>query len=149
MIFFRTLLLGLVTGSVYALASTGLVLTYKTSGILNLGYGGIALFTTFIHWNFTIQFGWPVWLSAFGAVFLIAPMIGVLLDTQLFRSIEGQPIVIGLMCTVGLFVLFEGIVFRIWHGYTVEVPSLFPRTPVTILGVTVGLDGLIVLAVST
>ncbi|MFY9587654.1 MAG: ABC transporter permease [Actinomycetota bacterium] len=149
MIFFRTLLLGLVTGSVYALASTGLVLTYKTSGILNLGYGGIALFTTFIHWNFTIQFGWPVWLSAFVVVFLIAPMIGVFLDTQLFRRIEGQPIVIGLMCTVGLFVLFEGIVFRIWHGYTVEVPSLFPRTPVTILGVTVGLDGLIVLGVST
>lgn len=149
MILFRTLLLGLVTGSVYALASTGLVLTYKTSGILNLGYGGIALFTTFIHWNFTIQFGWPVWLSAFVVVFLIAPMIGVFLDTQLFRRIEGQPIVIGLMCSVGLFVLLEGVVFRIWHGQTVEVPSLFPRTPVEIFGVSVGKDGLIVLAIST
>lgn len=149
MIFIRTLLLGLVTGSVYALASTGLVLTYKTSGILNLGYGGIALFTTFIHWQFTIGFGWPVWLSAFVVVFLFAPLIGIFLDTQLFRRIEGQPIVIGLMVTVGLFVLFEGIVFRIWHGVTVEVPSLFPRTPVEILGVSVGMDGLIVLGIST
>lgn len=149
MVFFRTLLLGLVTGSVYALASTGLVLTYKTSGILNLGYGGIALFTTFIHWQFTIEFGWPVWMSAFIVVFLIAPMIGVFLDTQLFRRIEGQPIVIGLMVTVGLFVLFMGVVFRIWHGVTVEVPSLFPRTPVEIFGVTVGKDALIVLGIST
>jgi branched-chain amino acid transport system permease protein len=149
MIFLRTLLLGLATGSVYALASTGVVLTYKTSGILNLGYGGIALFTTFIHYTLTIEQGWPVWLSAFVVVFLIAPMLGVFLDTQLFRRIEGQPIVIGLMVTVGLFVLFEGIVFYIWHGVTVEVPSLFPRTPVTLLGVTVGSDGLIVLAIST
>jgi branched-chain amino acid transport system permease protein len=149
MIFFRTLILGLVTGSVYALASTGLVLTFKTSGILNLGYGGIALFTTFIHYTFTIEHGWPVWLSAFVVVFLIAPMIGVFLDTQLFRRIEGQPIVIGLMSTVGLFVLCMGVVFYIWNGVTVEVPSLFPRTPVDILGVTIGLDGLIVLGIST
>jgi branched-chain amino acid transport system permease protein len=149
MIFLRTLILGLVTGSVYALASTGLVLTYKTSGILNLGIGGIALFTTFVHWNLTIGHGWPVWLSAIVVVLVFAPLIGIVLDTQLFRRIEGQPIVIGLMCTVGLFVLFSGIVAKIWHGQTVEIPSLFPRSPVKFFGVTVGLDGLIVLGIAT
>ena len=32
---------GLLTGTVYRLAASGLVLTFKTSGIFNFGYGAI------------------------------------------------------------------------------------------------------------
>ena len=32
---------GLVTGTVYGLAGTGLVLTFKTSGIFNFGHGAV------------------------------------------------------------------------------------------------------------
>ena len=56
-IFLRTVFIGVVTGSVYALASTGLVLTYRTSGVLNLGYGALAVFTTFIHWQLAVPVG--------------------------------------------------------------------------------------------
>ena len=144
----RTAILGLVTGSIYSLASVGLVLTYKTSGILNFGFGALAMFTTFIHWQFTIKYGMPVWLSALLVVFIIAPLIGVFLDTQLFRRIEGQPVVIGVIVTVGLFVLFQGLVGYIWGGTSIGVPSLFPRTPINIPGGgTIGLDGLLVLVV--
>src|ERR1041384_4112045 len=147
-IIIRTALLGLVTGSIYSLASVGLVLTYKTSGILNFGFGALALFTTFIHWQFTIKYGMPVWLSALIVVLIIAPLIGVFLDTQLFRRIEGQPVVIGVIATVGLFVLFQGLVGYIWGGSSIGVPSLFPRTPINIPGgATIGLDGVLVLAV--
>ena len=51
----------LANGSVYALAATGVVLIYKTTRILNLGYGALALFTTFIYWQFTVVWGWPLW----------------------------------------------------------------------------------------
>src|SRR5436190_3054616 len=145
-VFIRTALLGLVTGSIYSLASVGLVLTYQTSGILNFGFGALAQFTTFLHWQFTIGYGWPVWASALLVVLVIAPLIGVFLDTQLFRRIEGQPVVIGVIATVGLFVLFQGLVGSIWNGRSIGVPSLFPRTPIKIPGgATIGLDALLVL----
>ena len=148
-VFLRTVLIGLVTGSIYALASTGLVLTYKTSGILNLGYGGLALFTTFIHWHFTIEWGWPIWLSAMVVVLVIAPMIGVFLDMTLFRRLEGQPIVIGVIATVGLYVLLLGIVFVVFGSETREVVNLFPTSNVKIPGgATIGVDRLLVLAVA-
>ena len=35
-------LAGLTVGSVYALAGSGLVLTFKTSGIFNFGHGALA-----------------------------------------------------------------------------------------------------------
>ena len=47
-------------------------------------------------------------------ILLIAPAIGFFLDAQLFRRIEGQPIVIGVIATVGLTVLLQGIVFALW-----------------------------------
>ena len=42
-IFLHTTLLGLATGSIYAMSATGLVLTYKTSGIFNFAHGGIGM----------------------------------------------------------------------------------------------------------
>ena len=145
----RTILLGLANGSVYALAATGVVLIYKTTRILNLGYGALALFTTFIYWQFTVNWGWPLGLSALIVVLVIAPAIGFFLDSQLFRRIEGQPIVIGVIATVGLTVLLQGIVFAIWSSDTQTVPSLFPTTSIDIVGgATLGLDQLLILAVA-
>jgi branched-chain amino acid transport system permease protein len=148
-IFLHTTLLGLATGSIYAMSATGLVLTYKTSGILNLGYGALAMFTTIIYWQFAIKYGLPPWLSAVIVVLVIAPMIGVFLDTQLFRRLEGQPPVIGVMATVGLIVLLQGVVFDIWGTEAKEIPSLFPRRAVHIPGAgTIGLDAILVLIVA-
>ena len=131
------------------MSATGLVLTYKTSGILNLGYGALAMFTTIIHWQFTIGYGIPVWISALIVVLVIAPMIGVFLDTQIFRRIEDQPRVIGVMATVGLIVLLQGVVFNIWGTSAKEVPSLFPKRPISIPGGgTIGLDAILVLVVA-
>ena len=36
------IVVGITSGSIYALAATGLVLTYKTSGIFNFAHGGVA-----------------------------------------------------------------------------------------------------------
>lgn len=145
-IFLHTTLLGLATGSIYAMSATGLVLTYKTSGILNLGYGAIAMFTTVIYWQFSVRYGLPPWLAALIVVFVIAPLIGIFLDTQLFRRLEGQPPVIGVMATVGLIVLLQGIVFRVWGTEAKEIPSLFPHRAVHIPGSgAIGLDAILVL----
>jgi ABC-type branched-subunit amino acid transport system permease subunit len=149
-IFVRTVLLGLVTGSVYALASTGLVLTYKTSGILNFGYGAIAVFTSFVYWQLTAGWSWPVGLAAAVVILIVAPLLGVVLETQLFRRIEGQPQIIGVIATIGLFVLLQGLVLLIWGGETrANVPSLFPAGSVKLLGIAkVGKDQLGVLLVA-
>lgn len=136
-VFIRTLILGIVSGSVYALASVGLVLTYKTSGVLNFGYGSIALFTSYIHWSLIEGWHLPVWLSAVIVVGIVAPLIGAFLDTAVFRGIEGQPQIISVIATVGIFVLFEGLVYLFWNGTSHRVPSLFPGGVVHLPGGTI------------
>lgn len=154
-ILIRTIILGLVSGSVYALASTGLVLTYKTSGILNFGYGAVAVFTSYVYWTFTVQWGWPVWPAALVVCLVVAPLLGIFLDTQLFRRIEGQPQIIGVIATVGLFVLLTGLAGLIWGGPSGNaaksyVPSLFPQGTVPLFGgARIAIDQLGVLGVAT
>jgi branched-subunit amino acid ABC-type transport system permease component len=148
-IFLRTLLLGIVTGSVYALASTGLVLTFRTSGVLNFGYGALAMFTTFVHWQFTVTWGWPVVVSALVVLLVVAPLIGLFLDTQLFSRIQGQPMVISIIATVGLTVLLQGLVYVIWGADSRPVPSLFPQGTIGLPGgANIGTDQVAILIVA-
>ena len=42
---------GLAIGSIYSIASVGLVVTYTTSGIFNFADGAIGMFATFIYWQ--------------------------------------------------------------------------------------------------
>ena len=41
---------GLVTGAVYGIAASGLVLTYTTSGIFNFAQGAIAMLAAYAYW---------------------------------------------------------------------------------------------------
>ena len=40
---------GLAIGSIYSIASVGLVVTYTTSGIFNFAHGAIGMFAAFIY----------------------------------------------------------------------------------------------------
>ena len=56
------IVLGAVSGAVYGLAGVGLVLTYKTSGILNFAHGAIAAVGAFAFYALYVQchLPWPV-----------------------------------------------------------------------------------------
>ena len=58
-------ILGLVTGAVYGIAASGLVLTYTTSGIFNFAQGAMAMLAAFTYWQFRYGWNWPAPLALF------------------------------------------------------------------------------------
>jgi hypothetical protein len=60
--FFTYVVLGLITGSVYAIAGSGLVVTYTTSGIFNFAHGAIGMVMAFVFWQLSVDWGLPTWL---------------------------------------------------------------------------------------
>jgi branched-chain amino acid transport system permease protein len=50
---------GIVTGSIYAVAASGLVVTYTTSGIFNIAHGAIGMLMAFTYWELRINHDWP------------------------------------------------------------------------------------------
>ncbi len=58
------LVIGLASGSIYAIAAMGLVVTYKTSGVFNFAHGAVGMIATFIFYSLRVDAGLPTWLAA-------------------------------------------------------------------------------------
>ena len=50
-------ILGIITGAIYAVAASGLVVTYTTSGIFNFAHGAIGMMAAFIYWELRVNRG--------------------------------------------------------------------------------------------
>ncbi|MEU9880944.1 ABC transporter permease subunit [Streptomyces phaeochromogenes] len=71
------LLLGLGAGSLTALSALGLVLMYRSSGVVNFATGGIGMACSYVFWDLTRNAGWSALLAGSAAV-LVGAALGVL-----------------------------------------------------------------------
>ena len=72
--------IGLTAGSIYGLAGTGLVLTYKTSGVFNFAYGAIAAVAAFFMYFLWQRQGVDWRIAAAISVLVLGPLMGLLLE---------------------------------------------------------------------
>jgi branched-chain amino acid transport system permease protein len=134
---------GLGFGGVYALAALGLVLIFKTSGVVNFAFGAMATVVTLILWSALRRAGVALgvaWLVAMAA----ALVIGALCEVGLLRRVERSPILIQIVLTLGLLLLVEGLAGLLW-GYTPKaVPQVLNGAPLTIFSFVIGRDQLFI-----
>jgi branched-chain amino acid transport system permease protein len=72
-LFLRYLLNGVGNGAVYAAVALALVLIFRTTGLLNLAQGEMALFSTYLGWKLTVGLGVGVALPFFTLDFEVGP----------------------------------------------------------------------------
>lgn len=139
---------GLVTGSVYALAALGLVLTYRTTGLFNFAHGAIGMAVAYAFFQMRTEWGWPTWLSLVLALVVFAPLVGVAIDRWLFGALQDASQAAKVVVTVGLLLLLQGGIEAIFGAQPQQVAPFLPTGTVKIVGVHVGYDQLIVVAAS-
>ncbi|HEX4090545.1 MAG TPA: ATP-binding cassette domain-containing protein [Trebonia sp.] len=133
--FLPFIVIGLATGAVYGLAGLGLVLTYKTSGIFNFGYGAVAALVSFCAF-FLNSHGLPWGAAAAISLLVFAPLCGLLLELMA-RSLTGASETIKVVATVGL-ILIVASVATIWYPTNPPTfPNFLPQSSVRMLGVNV------------
>jgi branched-subunit amino acid ABC-type transport system permease component len=76
----QLILAGIFAGSVYAIGGTGIVLTYKATGVFNLAHFTIGLFAAYMLWQMNGVWGLPLWIAAPFVLIVVGPGIGVLLE---------------------------------------------------------------------
>jgi branched-chain amino acid transport system permease protein len=137
---------GLATGSIFASMALALVLIYRSMNVINFAQGEMAMFTTFIAWEF-MQHGVPIWLAIIATI-VIAFVGAVALERFIIRPVEGAPPLTIVIVTLGLLITFNGLAGWIW-GYVVKAfPSPFPSTPIQVAGVGFSAQDLGVIGVS-
>ncbi|MFI5045667.1 MAG: ATP-binding cassette domain-containing protein [Acidimicrobiia bacterium] len=116
------IVIGLTTGAVYGLAGLGLVLTYKTSGIFNFGFGAVAALAAFVFYYLYVDEGmaWP--LAALITVGVFAPAVGIAMELM-GRALTGASEKLKVVATVGLILVVIAI-GQFWHEIN---PPSFPH----------------------
>jgi branched-subunit amino acid ABC-type transport system permease component len=132
-------ILGLVLGSVYAIAASGLVLTYTTSGIFNFAHGAQAMLAAFLFWQFTVPWGIPVPVAFVLVVGIIGPVLGVLLHQILMKGLRDVEEVTKVVVTVAVLLGMVALSQWIWSPTTArKLDMLFgSTTSVEVAGVVV------------
>lgn len=100
---------GGVSGAIYSLLASGLVLTYATSGVFNFAHGAIAFSTAFLFYELHTGLEWPVWAAAIVSILVFAPLLGVLMDRIIFRSLRTADQSTKVVATVGLLVAIPAL----------------------------------------
>ncbi len=117
---------GIATGSIYGLAATGLVLTYKTSGIFNFGHGAIATAAAYFFYYLHIEHGWD-WVPALVvAVAVAGPVLGFVME-PIARRLSQQRTAAKIVGTVGLILLVQGLGTIKYGPDTIRVSQFLPK----------------------
>ena len=140
------IVIGIASGSVYALAGTGLVLTYKTSGIFNFAHGSVAALAVFVYYFLHVQHGVPWPVAALLCLLVLAPLMGCALEL-LARQLSKVDHTLQIASSIGLILWVVGV-GNIWYGSeSGRFPPFLPTSTFRFAGVNVGWDQLITFAI--
>jgi branched-chain amino acid transport system permease protein len=139
---------GLAAGSLYALMALGLVLIYKTTDIVNFGYGDMTMFSTFIAYMMLTWYGLPFWAAFLGAL-VAGFLVGVLVDQGVLRPAKNAPVVSLLIATLGIGMILEALAGWIFGYDTKAFPYAIKGPPLILGNVILRRHDLLVFAVAT
>lgn len=142
------IVLGITSGSIYALAAMGLVVTYTTSGVFNFAHGTVAMVSAYAYYSLTVTWELPAWLALLIIVFGLGPAIGVIVDKALFRRLQGAGSAAYVVVSIGLLVALQGLVIIMYGPTSKPVPRIFPDKVVDLGQVNVGYDQVAITAIA-
>jgi branched-chain amino acid transport system permease protein len=140
-------LVGLALGSIYAIASAGLVITYTSAGILNFAFGSMAFFIALFYYWLHSEHGWGIVPAALVSVVVTGAAMGVVLWAALFRVLRDRAPLIKVVATIGLSVALPPVAYILFGDQPIpQAPGLAPQ-PVKVFhlfGAAVTMDQIII-----
>ena len=149
------LLLGLANGAVFASLAMALVVTYRSSGVLNFATGTIALYGAYtyaflrqgqllvlipglpekVDLGSDLSF-WPATLLTL----LITALLGLLLYVIVFRPLRAAPAVAKAVASIGVMVVMTGLMSQRLGTAPVSVDAILPTNVWTLGSIRISSD---------
>lgn len=141
---------GLAIGAIYAIAATGLVVTYTTSGVFNFAHGATGMLAAFFYWQVRVSMHWSAPAALIFVILVAAPVYGMFIERVLIRSLDPSDTNTTLVVTVGLLIVSLGVADTAWPNTVSRIipPFYGPSAFVTIIGTRVSYEALISIALA-
>ncbi|MGB8652814.1 MAG: ABC transporter permease [Mycobacteriales bacterium] len=157
------LLLGLGAGAVYAALALGLVLIHRASGVVNFAHGAMAMYVAYVYAELRdtgdlvlpvvgipsrLHLGGPApFAEALAVSLVVAALLGLLVHLLVFRPLRGAPPLAKVVASVGLMVVLQAVATLQFGSDNRFLLPVLPSRPVSLLGVRVPSDRLLLAAV--
>jgi branched-chain amino acid transport system permease protein len=145
--FIQVIISGLALGSIYALLGLSLVLIHKATNVINFAQGEMSTFCTFIAFALLNVLGLPLPV-VFLLGFPIGCLVGLFVERTVIFPMSSFPSANILIATIGLFIIFNNASGMIWGYDPIKFPSLFPETPISLLGAKISPNSFGIIGVS-
>jgi branched-chain amino acid transport system permease protein len=128
-LFGQDVLNGLSLGAVFALLAVGVVLIYKSSGVLNFAHGSMAMFSTYIYYEITRTLdGIPVAIAAMLAV-AFGALLGAGTYLTVFKRMRDAGLLAKVIASLAVAGVLQGAAAFLWRNAAqARVPQQFPES---------------------
>jgi ABC-type branched-subunit amino acid transport system permease subunit len=150
--FLLFLLLGLGAGAVYALLGLGLVLKYRSTGVIDFAHGAIAMWSAYVFVNLrstgVLELPWIVLphelqvapagmdvLPALGITLVYGTAFGLLLFVLVYRPLLRAAPLTKVCASVGVMLGLEAIAVLNFGTTSLAAPPVLPSSPIFIAGI--------------
>jgi branched-chain amino acid transport system permease protein len=131
-------LVGIAFGALYSLAALGIVLIYKTTGVLNFAHGAIGMFSTFIAYEFGVVRHWPAVIAVVLAL-AFAAAFGWFMERFTLRPLRERPVLTRVIVTLGWLLVLQSVASLIWKDTSYHIPlQIFPQSGIRFAQLTLG-----------
>ena len=118
-------IVGLSTASILAVAASGLVVTYQTSGIFNFAHGAVGMLAAFAYWQLAYAWEWPPLVALAVVLLVLTPLLGAAIERFVMRGLDGTREVTRIVVPVSLLVAMLGLATWIWPPMARTFPPFF------------------------
>ncbi len=135
--FLQYTVFGVMLGAGFAIAATGLVVTYAASGVFNFAHGAVGMIAAFLYWELVVHHHVPVLVALAVVLVVVAPLSGALVERVLMRRLHGASTERPVMVTLGLLVILTGVAALVWSPTTTRVVSPLVAGTFRVAGVNI------------
>src|SRR6201996_6938180 len=153
-----SLLLGLGSGAVYAVLGLGLVLKYRSAGVVDFGHGAVAMFCAYVyielHTNGELQFPWIIiphqikvassnglaTVPSILATLVYAAILGLVFYVAVYRPLRNAPALARVGASIGIMLALQAIAVLNYSTFAVSSPPILPDSPIHFAGIFVPSD---------
>lgn len=135
-LFAQDILNGISLGAVFALLGLGVVLIYKSSGVLNFAHGSMAMFSTYIYFEISRSFsGIPLPVATAMAV-AAGAVLGAGAYLLVFRRMQEAGLLAKVIASLAVAGIFQGAAAFLWRNASqARVPKQFGDTSLRVAGI--------------
>ena len=146
--FLQYTVFGIMFGAGYAIAATGLVVTYTTSGVFNFAQGAVGMVAAFCYWQLVTVHHVPI-LVALALVLIVgASVAGALVERGLMRRLHGASAERPVMVTLGLLVILTGFATVTWSPSTQHIVGDMVNGQFGLVGINIQYQEVLIIGVA-